>query len=321
MKRKIVRTKNEYVNFIKLQNNRTNLYTTVYDFGEFAEFAKIDSSVVLNRIFLDFDAHGDNLIHALTDLKIVLDYVYERNIEHTCFFSGRGFHLFLEGEQIDNIRPIQFFFRQIKEHLESNILHKSTLDERVGQSTRLRRIPNTVNMNSLKYCIPIFKEDIEKGLDEILILADKPRNTIYRTTGNVKIVWPEVPSIEAVEGEVVAVIEQGRLPLLPCLRSAIMVENPSHIARAYLVSWYRDVLTARTTLISNEKKNEVLEKIVEEIKHIAENNEEVWLDWSESETRKHARYTVFNNYKTPFCEKLISEGYCIGKCWRYPKEK
>ena len=52
---------------------------------------------------------------------------------------------------------------------------------------------------------------------------------------------------------------------------------------------------------------------------LVEKNEEIWLDWDERETRKHARFTVFGNYKTPFCKTvLIPDGYCVGKCWRYP---
>ena len=65
-------------------------------------------------------------------------------------------------------------------------------------------------------------------------------------------------------------------------------------------------------------KQEVLDLIVAEIKQLVESNDEVWLDWDEATTRKHAKFTVFGNYKTPFCDKLISDGYCVGKCWRYP---
>ena len=67
-----------------------------------------------------------------------------------------------------------------------------------------------------------------------------------------------------------------------------------------------------------KKNQEMLEIIINELKGIA-SKDNVWLDWDESETRKHARFTVNGNYKTPFCNKLISEGYCVGKCWRYPE--
>jgi len=100
-----------------------------------------------------------------------------------------------------------------------------------------------------------------------------------------------------------------------------MVENPSHMARAYLVSWYRDLLSGCRKGLTTEQKEDILEKVVDEIKWIATTHDEVWLDWDESETRKHARFTVFGEYSTPHCKtKLIPEGYCIGKCWRYPEE-
>ena len=323
MKRKIVKTKSEYVNFIKVQNNRTNVYTTVYDFGLFAETAKVDSSVIIDRIFFDFDAHEDELESALNDLKIVLEYVSK--YQHTIFFSGRGFHLFVFGKQVDNIRGIQAYFREVKEYLDSKVGNENSLDERVGQVTRLRRVPNTVNLASDNgngipyYCIPIFQEDIEKGLEHILETAMSPRLIPRRVTGDTLVSWPDMPPIEAVEGEVKPVVVEGALPLLPCLYNAIMVENPSHMARVYLVSWYRDILTQRMDLSTKESKEKVLNTIVDEIERIVESSDEVWLDWDKETTRKHARFTVFGNYNAPNCKtKLIPEGYCVGKCWRYP---
>ena len=48
MKRKIAWSRNEYVEFVNAQNNRTNVYTTVYDFEHFSEKAKIDSNGVMD---------------------------------------------------------------------------------------------------------------------------------------------------------------------------------------------------------------------------------------------------------------------------------
>jgi len=323
MKRKIVRTKSEYVEFIKTQNNRTNVYTTVYDFSLFAETAKVESSVILDRIFFDFDAHESNIGEALEDLKIVLEYV--REYQHTIFFSGRGFHLFVFGENAENIRGIQAFFREVKNHLDSKTNSKHSLDERVGQTTRLRRVPNTVNLASDSgngipyYCIPIFEDDIERGLEHILETAMSPRLIPRRVAGSDLVSWPDMPPIEVVGDEVKPVNVEGRLPILPCLYNAIMVENPSHMARVYLVSWYRDLLTQRQDLSTKESKEKVLNTIVDEIEKLVESSDEVWLDWDKETTRKHARFTVFGNYNTPNCKsKLIPEGYCVGKCWRYP---
>ena len=109
----------------------------------------------------------------------------------------------------------------------------------------------------------------------------------------------------------------GKLPILPCLHNATMTENPSHIARAYLVSWYRDLLSGYQNLNTHQVKEEVLNLVVEELESVFGESDSVWLDWDKNTTKKHARFTVHNNYNTPHCNKLISEGFCIGKCWRY----
>ena len=107
-------SKSEYINFVNAQNNRTNVYTTVYDFSEFTEKAKIESSVIRDRIFLDFDAHGEKIEKAYRDVCIVMELVLEQQFEYTLFFSGRGFHMFIFGEPAEDMRSIQTFFRQIK---------------------------------------------------------------------------------------------------------------------------------------------------------------------------------------------------------------
>ena len=324
--RRIVRSKEEYLSYVKAQNNRTNVYTSVYDFAEFAEKAKIDSSVILDRIFLDFDAHGESIEKAWRDVNVVMTYVIENDYQYTLFFSGRGFHLFIFGEVTDTIRNIQVFFREIKAYLVNRVGSDITLDDRVGQATRLRRIPNTVNMSSRDengspyFCIPLLRTDLDKQVHEILELAKKPRSIPFRISGKNLVVFPEAPPMQAVSGEISVPKTTGTLPMLPCLHNAIMTENPSHMARAYLVSWYRDLLSGCANVESDADKQKILDAIIDEIRTLVETNEEIWLDWDERETRKHAKFTVFGNYSSPHCKTvLIPNGYCVGKCWRYPE--
>jgi hypothetical protein len=323
MRRKIVFNKNEYINFVNAQNNRTNVYTTVYDFSEFSEKAKMDNSVIIDRIFLDFDAHEESLDKAWRDVKAVMDLVLYRNYQHTLFFSGRGFHLFILGEVTKSMRNVQTLFKEIKEYLVNTVGKDITLDERVGQTTRLRRVPNTVNMSSsdgkgnARFCIPLRSSDLELSIDEIINLSKKPRSIPFEIEGDVLAVFPEAPPIEAMEGEVEVPKTVGNLPMLPCLHNAIMTENPSHLTRAYLVSWYRDLLSGYQDLTTMEQKKQVHEMVVDELERVFAKSDSVWLDWDRAETLKHSRFTVYNNYNTPHCDKLISEGYCIGKCWRY----
>jgi hypothetical protein len=254
-----------------------------------------------------------------------MTYVIENDYQYTLFFSGRGFHLFVFGEVTDTIRNIQVFFREIKTYLVNKVGSDITLDDRVGQATRLRRIPNTVNMSSRDengnpyFCIPLLEEDLQKDITSILELAKKPRKIPFRISGKNLVVFPEAPPMQQVSGEISVPKTTGRLPMLPCLHNAIMVENPSHIARAYLVSWYRDLLSGYRDLTSHSDKKKVLDLVVEELERVFADSDSVWLDWDKDTTRKHSKFTVFNNYNTPHCDKLIGEGFCIGKCWRFPE--
>ena len=321
MKRRIVRSKTSYVSFIKNQNNKTNVYTNVYDYTEFNEKSKIDSSVVLDRIFLDFDSHNEPMQNSFDDFKTVLGWAIENDYERTMFFSGNGFHMFLFGEITDDIRDIQYFQKEVVEFLESNISRKSTLDERVCQPTRLRRVPNTVNMKTenFLYCIPLLDSDLDSSLEEILEMARKPRHIPRELAGKTKVSWPHAPDLMEVEGEVSVPKAVGNLPMLPCLHNAIMVENPAHEARYYLVQWFRDLLTGRTNILSRSEQEKILDAIVDEIEHIVTNTDEIWLDWNREKTKQHSSFSVYKNMKTPGClTQLIPKGYCIGKCWRYP---
>jgi len=316
-------TKNDYFEFVKSHNNRTNVYTTVYDFEHFTETMPVEDSVIIDRIFLDFDAHEDNLDMAWRDVKVVMEMVIENNYLHTLFFSGRGFHLFLFGKTTKNMRNVQTFFREIKQLLDLKVGKKNSLDERVGQKTRLRRVPNTVNMSSsdgkgnARYCIPLMIDDLRLDIEEILTMALKPRLLPFKKSGKKEVIFPEAPPIEAMKGSVSVPSTVGNLPMLPCLYNAVMVENPTHLARAYLVSWYRDLLSGYTDLVNQTDKAQVHKLVVEELERVFAESDSVWLDWDKSETIKHSKFTVYNNYNTPHCDKLISDGFCVGKCWRY----
>ena len=323
MKRKKMTTKNEYFEFVKSHNNRTNVYTTVYDFEHFTETMPVEDSVIIDRIFLDFDAHEDNLDMAWRDVKVVMEMVIDNDYLHTLFFSGRGVHLFLFGKTTKNMRNVQTFFREVKQLLDLKVGKNNSLDERVGQKTRLRRVPNTVNMSSsdgkgnARYCIPLTINDLRLDIEEILTMALEPRLLPFKKSGKKEVVFPEAPPIEAMEGSVSVPSTVGNLPMLPCLYNAVMVENPTHLARAYLVSWYRDLLSGYTDLVNQEDKLQVHKLVVEELERVFADSDSVWLDWDKSETIKHSKFTVYNNYNTPHCDKLISDGFCVGKCWRY----
>jgi hypothetical protein len=317
--REIKRSKKAYLDWVNLYNSRLNCYTTVYDFARFTDNTKIDNSVILDRMFLDFDAHDEPLEMAWRDFDKVVTKFLEENIKFRPYFSGQGFHIIVYGETLTEpheIRRIQRFYRDLAEDCP-------TLDRTGIQTTRLRRIPNTENMKVGLFCIPL--DIYEIGMkqmppwDAVLQTAEKQvfEDHVF---GKKLIKWPEVKSVKVSETEIELPEAIAEVPILPCLQNAITVENPSHYARVYLVQWYRDLLSGGERSIPLDKQDEITEMIMTELETIAD-RDGIWQDWDERKTRHYVEGIVRKGYHSPGCESvLIPQGYCIGKCWRYPDD-
>tara|TARA_R110002012_G_scaffold8985_1_gene41223 strand:+ start:12994 stop:14073 length:1080 start_codon:yes stop_codon:yes gene_type:complete len=337
-KRKLVHNQEQFNEFVKMYNGKMNVFTSVYDYGQYTIKQAVVSTVILDRVFLDFDAHhgevnkhtGAQLINneaiqsCLKDLRCVMDYLEERDYKYDMSFSGRGFHVYVYGEPIKDIRRLNAFFNEVKE-----VTVNGTLDSSAISSRRLRRVRNTMNMKAsygdgCYYCVPLDWAKMKGlGVSDFLTMSKTPNTIALPMRGTKLVNWPEVPPIE--ESEIEAeVINVGNLPMPPCMHSAIMVENPTDEARAYLVSWYKDLLLwadpnvgfADTKVTpSRDTRQRMVNKITTEIKGLHENHN-VWLDFNEEVTKYRVGFIVDGNYNFPNCDKLINNGYCIGKCWR-----
>jgi len=315
-----VKNKSEMIEWINQYNGKMNCYYTIYDFTFFSEKEKIESSVIKDRAFLDLDAHGDmSLSRAYLDLQLLARNFLEQDILFQMYFSGKGFHVIVHGEIANEIRQIQSWYRYIKEN-DGYVLE--SLDDSGIQTNRLRRIPNTVNLSSSDengepyFCIPILKEDLDKPLEYITELAKKPR-LVQSKYGTKLVSWPKVKPMDMSDIEIEGTKPINKLPIIPCLLNAIMVQNPGHYARVYLVQWYRDILTMGHKNLNLGQKKEVAETIMTELEHIA-SKDDVWLDWDYNKTKNYVWGIVNKGYNAPSCYNvLIPQGYCVGKCWRY----
>jgi len=315
-----VKNKSEMIEWINQYNGKMNCYYTIYDFTFFSEKEKIESSVIKDRAFLDLDAHGDmSLSKAYLDLQLLARNFLEQDILFQMYFSGKGFHVIVHGEIANEIRQIQSWYRYIKEN-DGYVLE--SLDDSGIQTNRLRRIPNTVNLSSSDengepyFCIPILKEDLDKPLEYITELAKKPR-LVQSKYGTKLVSWPKVKPMDMSDIEIEGTKPINKLPIIPCLLNAIMVQNPGHYARVYLVQWYRDILTMGHKNLNLEQKKGVAETIMTELEHIA-SKDDVWLDWDYNKTKNYVWGIVNKGYNAPSCYNvLIPQGYCVGKCWRY----
>ena len=197
----------------------------------------------------------------------------------------------------DDIRCIQEYYTELAKGYP-------TLDRTGIQTNRLRRIPNTMNLSTDGlYCMPVHPEK----------LGDDMKTTF----GEQLIQWPKVKPVSMSETLIDVPEAIGRIPILPCLQNAITVENPSHMARVYLVQWYRDLLSLGIRELSTEQQEEIVNSIMGELEHLA-SLPDMWLDWDANVTRRNVAWIVKKGYHAPGCKNsLIPQGYCVGKCWRY----
>ena len=321
MKRQIVKNKQEFIDWVNAYNGKMNCYTTVYDFAVVNENTKINSSVILDRIFLDFDAHDEPLEKAYEDFLSVSQKFLDEDIMFRPLFSGKGFHIIAYGEIAKDIRSIQNYYGTLA-------ADHPTLDSSGIQTNRLRRVPQTLNLSSDGYyCIPYdsfwllnHATLIDFSVEHILTVASNSKavsKMLPTKFGKKRIQWPEVAPIEQANVEIEIPTPIGKLPIIPCLHNAIMVENPNHMARVYLVQWYRDLLTMGEREIDAEQKQKLIGVIMNELETIA-SQDDIWLDWDERKTRGYVKGIVNKGYHAPGCNTvLIPQGYCPGKCWRY----
>ena len=325
--RVVVKTKEEYNEFIKMYNGKMNVFTSVYDYEYFTLNRGLEYSIILDRIFLDFDAHGDegSLPDLYQEVVKMHNWLVDKDYKHSIAFSGRGFHMFVYGEVTGSIRRIKAFFDICRDVVNGS----EYLDTVVINTSRLRRIQNTYHLGAGRFCIPITLKDLHLGINHILSLTKSPRTIRAPTYGKGLVVWPDIKSMEAVEIEIDSVESPGNLPILPCLKNAVMVENPNHRARVLLVQWYNEILSEMAVLehgldckpreVVGNVLTTIKKEIVSEIKTIAD-NEDTWIDYDSSKTKNHVDFIVRNRYMAPSCNTLINEGLCVGKCWRYSND-
>ena len=87
MKRDIIYNHRDFVEWVNAFNGKMNCYTTVYDFKHFSEKQAIDSSVILDRIFFDFDSHDRPLEESFNDTKVMTAFLLKEDL----YFLGRYF--------------------------------------------------------------------------------------------------------------------------------------------------------------------------------------------------------------------------------------
>ncbi len=165
---------------IRKYNGKVNIYRSVHDFIN-EPSAK---NAIMEKIFLDFDYDENNPNKCLIDVMKTSDWLSSKNYEHRLFFSGRGFHCFVKAEFKKKPKNMSMALKNCYLYLSDavNIEIDHTYD-----LMRVARLPNTLNLRSRRYCIPLKRSDLQNGYEWICEKARERDNHSYVDGGSRKL--------------------------------------------------------------------------------------------------------------------------------------
>jgi hypothetical protein len=229
-KRQTVTNVNDFKSWLKRRNGVTDCFISVYG----------DRQKIIDKIFIDIDAPYDEMMKLHRWLEA-------RNYKHTIFFSGGGYHIYVFTERANlsfpknALRTAQIYLTD-----ESGV----NADRQVfGDVKRVARIPNTFNPKRGLYCIPLGREDIEKGENYIKKIAHQQHR--------VKDVWfgeklfslepfDQEPMINKLDWEIDDDVETMTITnemiksFSPCILAMLKKENTGHRDRFIIIAYMKE---------------------------------------------------------------------------------
>jgi len=162
--RHIVLDKDYYIYEIWKHLNTHHCWAAVYS----------ESSIQKNLfdcLPFDFDGHEHPIELAFKEAKDFFSYLKEvYNCEPRLYFSGRGFHLYIDFKPVELTR-----FKSVARRFYSaarQIIQSETMDFSIcGDKRRIMRVPYTMHTSTKQYCIPI---DPSWELSTILKKSSRP---------------------------------------------------------------------------------------------------------------------------------------------------
>lgn len=337
--RKIVRSSGDLERYWAGKNGVSNAYMTVYGYRATKQphNNRVDLLTPIIRHFvMDFDPKDFRqrnrpdveLDSALEQAKTLHYYLIDNDISHAVWYSGGGFHIWVEldkpympsdGNHLSAIKDAGM--QVVNDWIREMNLFCS--DPAVPFDTSgMIRIPNSYNSKRGLWSIPLTSNDLERGLDHIMLKALEPKKGVisYGEKGlplviNKDYKKPNVFDPKSKPIDLPTVSMDGVI-ILPCLNSAAcrLGSNPSHDARVQLVKYLskrlRNFMPAER--IEKSRIKEHTETIINYIKTLE------WADFNENTTRYQVSTIVGTEYPQT-CSMLHKKGMCLGKCRYWDK--
>jgi hypothetical protein len=287
--------------FVNFYNGRKDLYRTIYNFVR----EPSAMNAIIDKVFIDLDP-GEDKDTTLEDARKLVSYLDEEGLKRKVFFSGRGMHVYIYVQPL-LAESMKNPGNAIKQYV--NILVDKlgiTPDwQVVGDLSRISRLPNTMNLKTKLFCIPLRDEDLKMSKEEIMDLAQNQyRPSVYVTDEEGDLLnlreydteeLFDVPQIEPIENSNIS-INNSSLPL--CVEESLKRGNPGYRERYAIITALRDLAYSREDVIGILEQYLTPEKFI----HCVEQEQQV--DY------------LFNKHSLVFpkCETIKLDGLCVKGC-------
>ena len=166
----VVRNRHEMFTFVNAHNGRTNVYLSCFAYAKLKDQTHPDyTSARIRHVPLDFDKEGPLTPNSTFETAVqeafrVHNKLLDRGIEHAADLSGGGIHLFIRAVPEAPLRPAAAL-NGAQQWVEKALLGGigASLDKMsfFGDPARVIRVPNTLNRNKSRWCIPLTARTFE----------------------------------------------------------------------------------------------------------------------------------------------------------------
>jgi hypothetical protein len=304
-----VKTETQFYEYVNKYNGVKDLYFSVYGTTEQGKF----ENVMIDKIFFDFDEKD-----AIEDVKRFHNWLKEKDIQHTFLYSGKkGFHLYvftINYEKLEKPKDAltnahDFFIKNLGVKCDQHI---------VGDIARVSRIPNSFHISGRRYCIPLLREHLYRGIKYIKEKAKEQQfnfviygSKLFDMKQFDFVVKNNFKSIDIPEYKYNIKTEDVVIrKFLPCVQSWLVESESGTWEARYNFAVYCKALCLPKSLC-----NKLAEKYFSEMPR----TDRFRNNYTHFRAVKALEYAYDKDTAFPNCDTLFQKGLCKGKCKFYNK--
>jgi hypothetical protein len=279
-------------------NGVTNLYRTLYDFWRRPAW----ETAFVDKAFFDFDP--DDKGNELKDARKMHEYLAEKNILHYPYFSGRGFHIFAMIEETPSWKLSNPTTAMRKLHQEHSLGAGVKPDPATKDLVRIARIPNTINLKTKLFCVPLDYDELYLNKSEIEEIAKKQRKVDWECLYTNKI---DFENYDCAAFEVEYAPVKGKIEVD---EKALRDRLPKCVLNQLSDGWvgyferFPVIMALKELALSEEEARKILEKYL---------HEEKYEHCIFVENQLHKLYKRDDLF-FPNCDTLKMDGLCVEGC-------